>query len=220
MGYHYGDLVASIRALGVTVSSLRMEKIMRFHQFSIPALVLANLMAFPSFVTAFEASENDAFYLGYGSANIEVRDSTDLISGQNVLGGVRVGLFWTFFMEFGYGAVEYSDKVEIEGAKKKIEFRTTGPHVGIGLLIPIRKILWGIKYHTSPDNKWSEEVTDTSTKVINRTSGDIDFDSYFVFVRLFNNTFEFGIRRDLIKKTDSIVDNSFGPYFLLNIPFD
>ena len=101
--------------------------------------------------------------------------SASVISGTNTLGGVRIGLFSTVFIELGYGTVGYVDRVNIDGVKKDVEFRTTGPHAGLGLLIPIRNIRLGAKFHTSPGNKWSEEVTDSDTGVTDsRTSGDIE----------------------------------------------
>ena len=48
---------------------------------------------------------------------------------------------------------------------------------------------------------------------IARISGDIDFDSYFLFTRLGEKgLFEIGVRRDRIKTTDSVLTYSFDPY--------
>jgi len=69
------------------------------------ALLLGALPARPAL--AFEAKDSDAFFFEFGSANIEVRNSTELLSGDSVRDGLRLGLFWTFFLELGYGAVRY-----------------------------------------------------------------------------------------------------------------
>ena len=170
-------------------------------------------------VQAFEAADNDAFYLGLGSANIEIRNSDDLLSGSNLFGGVRLGLFSTFFWELGYGTVGYADTVEIGGVLQDVDVRTTGAHVGFGLLIPIRNVRLGTKIQRSPNNKWVEEIKDSSTGVTNSNiSGDIDFDSYYVFVQ-FGETggFEVGVRRDRIDSFDTVLENSFGPYLTVNI---
>ncbi len=161
-------------------------------------------------------------YLGAGSSNIELRDSDELLSGSNVFGGVRLGLFLTVFLELGYAAISYSDQVDQAGLQKEIEVRTTGPHVGLGLLIPIRKVQLGIKAQRSPNNRWSQEITDVATGATDSNiSGDIDYDSYFAFVRMGEaGVFELGVRRDQIRSTDSILTNSFGPYLAFNIPLN
>lgn len=183
------------------------------------AIALAIFWSTPGVAPAFEPEENDAFYIGFGLSNIEVSDSDGLLSGSNVLGGVRVGLFSTIFFELGYGAISFDDRVEIAGVLQNIEFRTTGPHFGLGFLLPIRAILLGAKYHRSVNNRWSEEVIDaTSGATISRISGDISFDSYFVFTRFGEGGwFEVGVRRDQIRETDSVLTNSFGPYLMFNI---
>ncbi len=185
----------------------------------IGALALAILCSIPAVSPAFEPEENDAFYIGFGLSNIEVSDSEGLLSGENILGGVRVGLFSTIFFELGYGAITFDDRVNVAGVSQNIEFRTTGPHFGLGFLLPIRAILLGAKYHRSVNNKWSEEVTlDDGTLARPRISGDISFDSYFVFTRFGEGGwFEVGVRRDQIRETDSVLTNSFGPYLMFNI---
>jgi hypothetical protein len=183
-------------------------------------LVLGTAMS----AAAFDVADNDDFYLGLGSSNIEVKDSEGLLSGSNALGGVRFGLFWTFFAELGYGAIRYNDKVRdsLTGNDIFINFRTTGAHYGVGFLIPIRAINIGWKFQRSPNNRWNEEVnevTPVGDPVSNlRKSGKIDFDSYFAFARFGESGwFEVGARRDLIKSTDSLLTNSFGPYLMFNL---
>lgn len=182
------------------------------------------LLAAPA--AAFEPGDNDAFYLGFGSANIELKDSDELLSGGNAFGGVRLGLFWTVFFELGYGAVDYSDTVVdpgINGGQPvSIDFRTTGAHYGLGLLVPIRNTRLGVKAQRSPNNRWAEEIKDADSGLtLSNVSGDIDFDSYYVFAQ-FGETgiFELGVRRDRIRSTDSVLDNSFGPYLAFNIPLN
>ena len=183
-------------------------------------LVLA--WVFPLPALAFEPAENDDFYLGLGSANIELRENNELLSGENVFGGLRIGLFWTVFLELGYGAVTYSDSVLVGTEQRTIDFRTTGPHGGLGFLIPIRAILLGVKAQRSVNNRWSEEITRTlDATTISRVSGRIDYISYYVFTRFGDKGwFEAGVRRDQIKNTDSVLSNSFGPYLAVNISID
>ena len=168
---------------------------------------------------AYEAADSDAFFLGAGSSNVEVQGSTDLLSGSNVFGGVRLGLFWTVFVELGYSSVAYFDRASVGGVAQNISFRTTGANAGLGLILPIRNVRLGAKYLRNPRNRWVEEITDPVTgTVAARISGDIDFDTYNVFV-LFGETgaFEVGVRRDLIRETTASVSNSFGPYLAWNI---
>ncbi|MDH5559904.1 MAG: hypothetical protein OEY59_03525 [Deltaproteobacteria bacterium] len=191
-------------------------------------LVVVFILSIPSMTLAFNAEESDAFYLGAGSANIELKDNNALLSGSNINGGVRVGILWILFGELGYGATRYSDIINVSGIKKKIDFRTTGPYVGGGLMLPIRKMLLGAKAHVSKLNKWSEEIFVEKTVVDgvtifnevaeSRKSGNIDFESYFAFV-IFGGFFEAGIRRDVILLTDSSVTNSFGPYLSINFRY-
>lgn len=181
--------------------------------------LLATLALFVSpMAAAFEPADNDDFYISLGSSNIEVRDSGDLLSGANISGGLRIGLFSTFFIEFGWGNIAYSDQVTVNGVKERIEFTTLGPHLGLGFLIPIRAFQIGARAQASRGNKWTEERTDVDTgSNIARISGNIDFDSFYLFARLGETgLFEIGVRRDRIKTTDSVLTNSFGPYIMLN----
>jgi hypothetical protein len=167
---------------------------------------------------AYDAADSDAFFLELGHANIELRDSTELISGSSVRGGVRIGLFWTVFAELGYGAVTYNDEATVLGVKENIDFRTTGANLGLGFLIPIRNLRIGFKAERSPNNRWSEIITDTQTQTqLSAMKGNINFDSYQAFV-LIGRYFELGARRDQIRSTSSVLTNSFGPYLALNIP--
>lgn len=183
------------------------------------AFFLLSATLFPSAAMAFEAADNDAFYLGAGTSNIETNNSNELLDGSNFLGGIRIGLFWTLFIELGYGNIAYLDTRDVGGVTEEVYFSTTGPHGGAGLIIPIRAIQLGAKYQRSINNKWSEKRTDQSTgTTISNISGDISFDSYFVFTRMGETgAFEIGARRDLIRDTDSVVSNSFGVYIMWNI---
>ncbi len=169
---------------------------------------------------AYEAKDSDAFFLEFGDANIEVRNSPELLSGDSLRGGLRLGLFWTFFLELGYGRVHYSDTVPISGVKTDIDFRTTGANYGLGLMIPIRKVRLGLKYVRSPNNRWSEVQKDNVTGTqLSAIKGNINFDSEYVFTQFGEkNWFEIGVRRDLIRNTTSVLENSFGPYIAFNIP--
>lgn len=189
------------------------------HFLATAAAVLALWALSAGSAAAFEPADNDAFFLGAGSSNVEVRDSTDLLSGSNVFGGVRLGLFWTVFVELGYGAVTYGDTVTVAGVDQSISFRTTGANFGLGLILPIRNVRLSAKYLRNPNNRWVEEATDPVTgTTLYRNSGGIDFDTYDVAVQFGNSgAFEVGVRRDLIRDTDSAVTNSFGPYVAVNI---
>jgi len=184
------------------------------------ALALALMALSGSPARAYEAKDSDAVFLEIASANIEVRNSTELLSGVADRGGVRIGLFWTVFLELGYGAVRYSDTVPISGVKTRIDFRTTGANYGLGFMIPIRKIRLGLKYVRSPNNRWSEIQTDDATGTqLSAIKGSINFDSGYVFTQFGEkNWFEIGARRDIIKNTTSQLENSFGPYIAFNYP--
>ncbi len=186
------------------------------------ALLVTHALLFLPMASAFEPSENDDFYLSMGSSNIEVRDSDDLLSGTNVSAGLRIGLFSTFFIEFGWGNIAYSDQVTVNGVTEAIDFTTIGPHIGLGFLIPIRSFQIGARAQAARGNKWTEERTDVATGTnIDRKSGDINFDTYFLFTRLGEKgLFEIGVRRDRIRTTNSVLTNSFGPYIMLNISLD
>ena len=107
------------------------------------ALLVTHALLLPFMAVAFEPAENDDFYLSLGSSNIEVRDSDDLLSGSNVSAGLRIGLFSTFFLEFGWGNIAYSDQVNVAGVTEAIDFTTIGPHIGLGFLIPVRSFQIG-----------------------------------------------------------------------------
>ena len=189
---------------------------------TIAALVVGLLVAglWPEPAHAYEAKDSDAFFFEVGQSNIEVRNSTGLLSGFSDRGGLRVGLFWTFFLELGYGAVRYSDTVDVGGTKTHIDFRTTGANYGLGFMIPVRKLRIGLKYVKNPHNRWSEIQTDAVTgNPISNIKGNIDFNSEYVFTQFGEKSwFEIGVRRDVIKNTTSVLENSFGPYLAINIP--
>lgn len=166
---------------------------------------------------AIESADHDAFFLAIGTANITVADSPALLSGGVVFGGIRFGLLSIFFAELGYGSVTYSDTVDVGGSAKEIRFRTTGPNYGLGILIPIRELRVGARYQRHPSNKWAEEITDVNTGTTDSNiSGDIDFESQYVFGQFFEGKFEVGIRQDTIRQSDSALQDSFGVYFMWN----
>lgn len=184
--------------------------------------LMAGILLFASnYASAAGEYENDDFYLGFGSSNIEVKGG-DLISGENYFGGVGIGLFWNLFFDFGYGAVTYSETTDVGGSTKDIDFRTTGGHYGIGFILPIHNMRLGGKYHVNPNNRWSEEVSEQSSGVvISRISGKISYNTYKIFARFGDSgVYEIGVRRDQINETNSILTNSFGPYFVYNIGLD
>lgn len=186
-------------------------------------LLSALLIALSSLpAAAFDPAENDAFYLGVGLANMEVQSSTGLLAGSNLAGGLRLGLFWTVYGELGYGALYHSDTVDVAGTPTEINFRTTGAHLGLGFIVPIRAIKLGFSYRLSPSNRWAEETLDVTNPAtpltLSNVSGGVDYESYMVFSRFGQDGwFEAGIRRDQIKSTTSSLTNSFGPYFAFNI---
>lgn len=185
---------------------------------SVAALAFFLLAVSSSKARAIESADHDAFFLAIGTANITVRDSTALISGNTLFGGIRFGLLSFFFIELGYGTVGYSDTVEINGSVKEIEFRTTGPNYGLGLVIPIRKLRIGARFQRHIGNKWSEEIVDRDTGVTeSNISGDIDFESESVFGQFFDGKLEVGIRQDTIRSTDSVLEDSFGIYVMWNM---
>ncbi len=174
----------------------------------------------PFNIFAFEAGDNDAFYLAAGSSNIEVKEGNQLLEGGNVFGGIRLGVFSWLFVEGGYGAITYEDTYSDGTDSFTASFRTTGPHLGVGIVIPIREFIIGVKAQSSHSNKWSETVVKTDNlgteTEISGQAGDISFDSYFIFSQFLERSFEVGIRRDAISENDSIVTNSFGVYFMAN----
>ncbi|MDH5752680.1 MAG: hypothetical protein OEZ59_09725 [Deltaproteobacteria bacterium] len=202
----------------------KFEKITMWNRLTRAAVALAFwalLLALPagSSALAYDAGESDAFYIGGGSSNIEMKTTDDIISGQNILGGVRIGLFWTFFLDFGYGAIQYWDKVDISGVKYDLSFRTTGAHYGIGTIIPVRKMRLGVKALQSPNNRWEQELVEPISGAKTVKSGSLTFLSTFAFVQFTyqGGSWELGARRDLINDEQIEVSNSFGPYLALNI---
>jgi hypothetical protein len=191
-----------------------------FRVAKVPLLLALLALLLTARAQAFEAKDSDAFILGAGSSNIEVSNSTGLLSGTNLFGGVRIGLFWTVFVELGYGAVTYSDTVLVGGARTQIDFRTTGANAGLGFLIPIRNLRLGLEGIRNPNNRWSEKHVDVATgTTTSDVSGGLNFDTYNVFAQFGQKgQFEVGVRRDRIRSTNSILKNSFGPYISWNIP--
>ncbi len=165
-----------------------------------------------------EAKDHDAFYLAAGTANITVQNSDSLLSGSTLWGGFRLGVFSALFVELGYGTVRYGDTVTIDGVAKNIDFRTTGVNYGVGLVIPIRGMLLGARYQRNPSNKWAEEITDADSGTTDsNVSGDIDFDTVTVFGQFADGGLEVGMRRDTIRETDSVLEDSFGVYVMVNL---
>ena len=97
----------------------------------------------------------------------------------------------------------------------------TGPHLGSGIVFPVREFIIGVKFQKSINNKWAEQVTKTDAAgtetETSDIAGDISFDSYFIFTQFLERAIEVGIRRDAILDTESVVSNSFGVYLMLNI---
>ena len=194
---------------------------MKLRVAAILALTFSLATVFPHRVQAAEAADHDAFFLALGSANITVRDSNSLLSGEAFWGGFRIGLLSFAFVELGYGTVRYSDTVDVAGSVKRIEFRTTGANYGLGIIVPIRKLRIGARYQRHPNNRWAEEVIDqTSGTTESNISGDIDYDSVSVFGQFFEGKLEAGTRRDIIRNSDSQLENSFGVYLMWNIQLD
>lgn len=183
------------------------------------AAALALALAWAAPAAGYEAKDSDAFLFHAGTANIVMKGTNDLVDGAQYGGALRLGLFWTFFMQLGYGTVNYMDTVLLGGVQQDITFRTTGANAGLGFVIPIRAVQLGLLYVRNPDNKWEQEQRDTLTraKIGVPISGSIDFDSYLAFARI-GRWFEVGVRRDYIAKTDSLLTNSFGPYVAFVIP--
>lgn len=188
-------------------------------------LILAPLgfvLILTSSAQALEVGDLDAFFLGFGTSNIEVKDNTELLDGQHVGGGLRLGIFSWLFIEGGYGAISYSGSFQDSTSdsspevEKELSFRTTGPNLGLGFVFSVRNFVLGAKISKSINNKWIEEVSIDGSKETN-TSGDINFDSYFIFAQFLEQSFEVGIRRDAIEENDSLLENSFGVYLQLNI---
>ena len=141
-----------------------------------------------------------------------------MLSGAALWGGIRIGLLSFVFVEFGFGTVQYSDTVDVMGTQQRIDFRTTGANFGIGLLVPIRELRLGARFQRHPNNRWAEEIKDTNTgSTISNRSGDINYDSITVFGQFIEGKLEVGMRRDIIRETDSILENSFGVYVMWNI---
>ena len=185
---------------------------------SVLALTLLLVTLFTHPARALESEDHDAFFIGVGTANITVENSNALLQGSTVIGGIRFGLLSIFFLELGYGAVSYSDTVDINGVTKHVRFRTTGGNYGAGLVIPIRKLRLGARYQRHPNNKWSEEITDDSTGVTDSNiSGDIDFESESVFGQFLEGRLEVGVRQDTIRSSDSALQDSFGVYVMWNV---
>jgi hypothetical protein len=186
----------------------------------IRALLLAALLGLGGWAQpawALEAKDHDAFFLAAGTANISVKDSDSLLSGSAIWGGFRIGIFSFLFVELGFGTVGYSDTVSINGVPKNIDFRTTGANYGIGLVIPIRELRLGARFQRNPNNKWAEEISDVDTDTTDsNVSGDIDYDSVSAFGQFLDGGLEVGMRRDIIRETDSILENSFGVYVMVN----
>ena len=100
---------------------------------------------------------------------------------------------------------------------KNIDFRTTGVNYGVGLVIPIREMRLGARYQRNPNNKWAEEITDVDSGTTDsNVSGDIDFDTATVFGQFMDGGLEVGVRRDIIRETDSVLEDSFGVYVMIN----
>lgn len=181
------------------------------------ALAALLLGAVPRSARAVEAADHDAFFLALGTANISVRNSDALLSGNAFWGGFRLGLLSFLFFELGFGNVTYSDTVDVNGSPKQIEFRTTGANYGMGILVPIRNLRLGARFQRHANNKWSEEVTDVNTNTTDsNVSGDIDFDTVTVFGQFLEGRLEAGMRRDIIRETDSQLESSFGVYLMWN----
>ena len=191
---------------------------MKLRVAAILALTISLATIFSHRAQAAEAADHDAFFLAAGSANVTVKESNALLSGSAIWGGFRIGLLSFVFVELGYGTVGYSDTVDVAGSVKRIEFRTTGANYGLGIVVPIRKLRMGARFQRHPNNRWAEEVTDQTTGTTeSNISGDIDYDSVSVFGQFFAGKLEAGVRRDIIRDTDSQLENSFGVYLMWNI---
>ena len=200
-----------------------MEKQHSFQRRMIAAVALAlGLMAFMAHHTALgiEAADHDGFFLGGGSSNIETSNG-DIMTGSNVLGGARIGLLSIFYMELGYGSFGYRDTVDIAGVQKDVTTQAFGPFYGAGFSFQVRKMFLGARVTQSFNNRWTEEIKDTLTAVVDsRQAGRIDYDSYFAYTQFGTpnvGNVEIGIRRDMIRENTSIMKNSFGPYIMFNI---
>ncbi len=188
------------------------------------ALSVLMLGTLPGRAAAIEAEDHDAFFLALGTANISVRDSDALLSGSAFWGGIRIGLLSFLFVELGFGTVRYSDTVDrtdpvtMTTTQQNIKFRTTGANFGLGLVVPIRNLRLGARFQRHPNNRWAEDITDANTgSTISNRSGKINFDSITVFGQFIEGKLEVGMRRDIIRETDSVLENSFGVYLMWNI---
>lgn len=157
-----------------------------------------------------EEGKLDKFFLGLGTANINFKGSGALSLGLNVYGGGRFGLYRIFYFEVGYGAIFFDDETQESGATKTINFRTTGPFVGFGALVPIRKMVLGINILGSFLNRFSKEVTDLKTGDLeSKTSGEINFISLSIYTQL-GEEFEIGFQYFDFGENDANADEMIG----------
>ena len=159
-----------------------------------------------------EEGKLDKFFLGLGTANVNFKGAGALSLGLNVFGGARFGLYRIFFFEVGYGTIFFEDETEGSGATKNIRFRTTGPFVGFGALVPVRKMVLGFKILGSFLNRFSKEVTDEQTgNLESNTSGDINFISFSIFTQLFE-VYEIGFQIYDFGDNDAKAEDIIGIY--------
>ena len=163
-----------------------------------------------------EEGKLDKFFLGLGTANVNFEGGGVLSFGANIFGGGRFGLYRILFFEVGYGTIFFDDETQEAGAAKDISFRTTGPFVGFGALVPVRQMVLGVKILGSFLNRFSKEVTDSTTGDLeSKTSGEIDFISISIFTRL-GERYEIGFQYYDFGDNDAKVADMIGIFGVFN----
>lgn len=181
------------------------------------------LLAAPISAQAYSAANSDAFFLEWGTSNVEMQGSNELIAGDHLSGGYRIGLFGWVFAEIDYGSISYQGQFYgtpgVASTLRTMNFRTTGAGYGLGMVIPIRNMILGGRVVTYPDNRWVQTVTDTNGVILSNTSGSLSYDANYFFGQFDKGAWEVGVRRDFIHTPTTLLSNSFGVYLMWNIHY-
>ncbi|HEX9843586.1 MAG TPA: hypothetical protein VGC20_12590 [bacterium] len=160
-----------------------------------------------------ESGELDSFWLGIGTSNVTQGDSFEL--GIHIDGAFRFGTIGNQFAEIGYTTTYVTYNVNVGGLVREASFRTTGPFVSYGVLIPVRNRHLGLRAMVAAV-AFEEELADRGGAVVTEESGsmvDAAGMLFFVLARIH----EVGLRYDSFVSNKSTAQSAFGVFY--NIHF-
>jgi hypothetical protein len=102
---------------------------------------------------------------------------------------------------------------EVAGVKYTQDFRTTGPHIAIGAIFPVREQNIGFRLQVHPANQYDLSLKGKTGGTVESRSGAINIISAYIFTRR-RYIHEIGFRVDSFSSNKADVSGNYGVYYM------